>query len=67
MSKPTSLREPGNPAGPPSNESLRVIAEALQGLQFGSITIVVQDGVVIQVDRTEKRRLTRGVRTSSQP
>jgi hypothetical protein len=26
-------------------------------LRFGSVNIVVQDGVVIQIDRTEKRRL----------
>jgi hypothetical protein len=29
----------------------------LQGLRFGSVTIVVQDGVVVQIDRTEKRRV----------
>lgn len=40
-------------------DSLRAIAEALRGLQFGSVTVIVQDGVVIQVDRTEKRRLAR--------
>lgn len=33
------------------------IAEALRGLQFGHLTIVVQDGVVVQIERTEKRRL----------
>ena len=33
------------------------IAEALRGLQFGTVTLIVQDGVVIQVDRTEKKRL----------
>ena len=29
----------------------------LQGLRFGSVTIIVQDGVVVQIDRTEKRRI----------
>ncbi len=33
--------------------------DALRGLQFGTVTLIVQDGLVIQVDRTEKRRLTR--------
>ncbi|MBX3439261.1 MAG: YezD family protein [Planctomycetaceae bacterium] len=33
------------------------IAEALRGLQFGHLTVLVQDGVVIQIERTEKRRL----------
>jgi hypothetical protein len=33
------------------------ILEALRGLRYGTVTVVVQDGVVVQVDRTEKRRL----------
>ena len=33
------------------------IRTVLQGLRFGSVTIIVQDGVVVQIDRTEKRRL----------
>lgn len=36
---------------------LEQIVEALQGLRYGTVTVVVQDGVVVQVDRTEKRRL----------
>lgn len=33
------------------------IKEALSGLQFGTVTVVVQDGVVVQVERTEKFRV----------
>ena len=33
------------------------IRGVLQGLRFGSVTIIVQDGVVVQIDRTEKRRV----------
>jgi hypothetical protein len=36
---------------------LEEIAAALRDLRFGSVNIIVQDGVVIQIDRTEKRRL----------
>jgi hypothetical protein len=39
---------------------LAQIREALRGLRYGAVSIVVQDGVVVQIDRTEKRRLTRG-------
>ncbi len=39
---------------------LRQIEDALRGLRFGTVTIVVQDGIVIQLERTEKRRLQRG-------
>ena len=35
------------------------IIEALQGLQFGQLTVIVHDGVVVQIDRTEKRRLAK--------
>jgi len=35
------------------------IGDALRGMQFGTVTLVVQDGRVVQVDRTEKRRLPR--------
>lgn len=33
------------------------IREALAGLKFGVVSIIVQDGVVVQIERTEKRRL----------
>jgi len=36
---------------------LEHVRESLRGLRFGSVTILVQDGVVIQIDRMEKRRL----------
>jgi hypothetical protein len=43
---------------------LAQIRGVLQGLRFGSVTIVVQDGVVVQIDRTEKRRLQPSARRS---
>ncbi len=36
--------------------AVRQIEEALRGLQFGQVTVTVQDGVVVQVERTERRR-----------
>jgi hypothetical protein len=38
-------------------EGMDRIQAALRGLRFGSVTAVVQDGVIVQVDRTEKVRL----------
>jgi hypothetical protein len=35
------------------------VRDALRGLQFGTVTLIVQDGLVIQVDRTERKRLPR--------
>jgi len=33
------------------------IRAALEGLQFGHVSVIVQDGVVVQIERTERRRL----------
>lgn len=38
--------------------ALKRIGAALRGLRYGSVTVIVQDGVVVQVDRTEKLRLS---------
>ena len=38
-------------------QELQQILDALRGLRFGSVNVIVQDGVVVQIDRTEKRRL----------
>ena len=44
--------------------SLEQIGGALRGLKFGSVNVIVQDGVVVQIDRTEKVRLSRSGRPS---
>ena len=55
--------QPANPSPSDAEHLLRSTAlieqirESLAGLQYGTVTIVVQDGVVVQIDRTEKRRL----------
>jgi len=40
--------------------ALEQIEQALRGLQFGQILETVQDGVVVQVERTEKFRVEKG-------
>ena len=35
------------------------IQNALRGLRFGSLHVIVQDGIVVQIDRTEKKRLVK--------
>ena len=42
-----------------TRDALARIAAALRGLRYGTVTAVVQDGVVVQVERTEKIRLDR--------
>ena len=41
----------------PTENSLDEVRASLRNLRYGSVTIIVQDGVIIQIDRTEKRRL----------
>src|SRR4051794_11918021 len=55
----TALPESTGP-GEESKWQLRQIEEALRGLRFGTVTIIVQDGVIVQLERTEKRRFRRG-------
>ena len=53
-----AIPPPSAPVEPDTGNrsALRFIEEALRGLQFGALTIIVQDGVVVQVERTERHR-----------
>jgi hypothetical protein len=42
-----------------SPDAIAIIAEALRGLRFGTVKLIVQDGVLIRIERTENRQLTR--------
>lgn len=46
-----------SPVAPPPGEVLDNVAQALAGLRFGSIEIVVHEGKVTQIERKEKFRL----------
>lgn len=37
----------------------KLVRDALRAIRYGTVTLVVQDGVVIQVDKSEKIRLSR--------
>jgi len=37
--------------------TIQAIRDALSGLRYGQVTVVVQDGRVMQIDRTERHRL----------
>ena len=61
----TSDSHPGNGirqghlADQRSDHAMEAIREAMHGLRFGSVLISVQDGTVVQIERTEKKRLAR--------
>jgi hypothetical protein len=42
---------------PLTDEAFSQLADALRGLRYGVVSIIVQDGVIVQIERTEKRRL----------
>jgi hypothetical protein len=47
-------------AAPPTTEEQRVLREvltAMRAISHGTVTLIVQDRRVVQIDRTEKRRL----------
>ena len=44
---------------------LSQIRDSLRNLKFGHVQIVVQDGVVVQIDRLERRRISRSERQPS--
>ena len=41
------------------DHALPQIQESLRGLRFGSVLVIVQDGIVVQIERTEKKRIHR--------
>ena len=57
----SNAERPNNGAGRNREEHLQwvlqQVRQALTGLKFGQITITVQDGLAIQIERTEKTRL----------
>ena len=56
QSAPSAADRSGQSATP-ANDALRRIGDALQGLRYGSVLAIVQDGAVVQIERTEKTRL----------
>jgi hypothetical protein len=45
----------------PNDIALDRVRDALAGLRYGEVTLIVHDGTVVQVERTEKLRLQRAV------
>lgn len=53
------------PATPPITDpsvTLEYIRDALRALRFGTITLTVHNGVVVQIDRTERQRFDNSAR-----
>jgi hypothetical protein len=47
---------------PNIRQALDQVHQALRGLRFGEVCVTVQDGFVVQIERTERKRLDRPAR-----
>ena len=43
-------------------DAIEHVRQALVGLQFGQVSVIVQDGFVVQVERIERKRFPRNER-----
>jgi hypothetical protein len=58
-SKARDLQADAARIGPtPTEEALATIRDYLRKVRFGSISLTIHDGRIVQLDLTEKRRLT---------
>jgi hypothetical protein len=53
MEKPSPPIEQNAPPALPLSE----IEAAIRSVRYGVVQIIIQDGVVVQIDKTEKQRL----------
>ena len=50
-----TLPEPEAP--PRRGQDIEEVQNALLGIRFGEVRVVIQDGVIVQIDRMEKLRV----------
>ncbi|MFN9718059.1 MAG: YezD family protein [Planctomycetota bacterium] len=62
MPRNSESSEPKESASDMEDVVLSQIRESLRNLRFGHVQIIVQDGVVVQIDRLERRRISRNER-----
>jgi hypothetical protein len=41
----------------PAEVGMEQVRAAVQAVRFGEVRVVIQDGVIVQIDRVEKQRL----------
>jgi len=49
---------PNDPTDDSADPVLAAILRELEGIRFGQVTVTVQDGHVVQIERVERRRLS---------
>ncbi len=58
-SKPDSTKDGGkNARSHPSRElEFEQVQNAVRGIRFGEVRVIIQDGVIVQIERVERQRL----------
>jgi hypothetical protein len=46
-----------NRAGPVRELDLDHVRTAVRGIRYGEVRVIIQDGVIVQIERVEKQRL----------
>ena len=49
--------ERGSRTLPDPEAELDQIRRAVRGIRFGEVRVIIQDGVIVQIERVEKQRL----------
>jgi hypothetical protein len=47
----------GSQSSPSGDLDLDKVRAAVKGIRFGEVRVIIQDGVVVQIERLEKQRL----------
>jgi hypothetical protein len=42
---------------PPRDFDLDHVRKAVQGIRYGEVRMIIQDGVIVQIERMEKQRI----------
>ena len=53
----TKATDPASSAVASRDPGLEQVCRAIKGLRFGEVRVIVQDGVIVQIERLEKQRL----------
>lgn len=53
---PDGIGERAKPPAPAGDRELEQVREAVRGIRYGEVRVVIQDGLIVQIDRLEKQR-----------
>ncbi len=57
IARPTQHVERALPSRPAVNVDLDRVRRAVSGIRYGEVRVIIQDGVIVQIERIEKERL----------